>query len=62
MTTKKLYNLLNAREGKFTVITANLTLEDFNQQMDARIASRLIRNGSVVVDVIAEDFNMRERH
>lgn len=55
----KLYDILNARAGKFTVITANLTLEEVNRQMDARIASRLLRDGGVVVDVTAPDFNLR---
>lgn len=55
----KLYDILNARAGKFTVITANLTLEEVNRTMDARIASRLLRHGSVVVDVTATDFNLR---
>ena len=54
----KLYEVLNARERKFTVITANLTLQDINTKLDARIASRLLRNGSVVVDVEASDFNL----
>lgn len=59
LSTSKLYDILNARAGKFTVITANLTLEEVNRQMDARIASRLLRDGSVVVDVMAPDFNLR---
>lgn len=56
----KLYDILNARAGKFTVITANLTLEEVNRTMDARIASRLLRHGSVVVDVAAMDYNLRD--
>lgn len=54
----KLYDVLNARQGKFTVITANLTLEAVSKKMDARIASRLLRHGSVVVDIDAPDFNL----
>jgi DNA replication protein DnaC len=55
----KLYELLNARENKWTVITANLSLDDIEQKIDARIASRMIRHGSTVVDVNVQDFNLR---
>lgn len=59
LSVSKLYDILSSREHRFTVITANLTLEDVNTTMDARIASRLLRNGSVVVDVDAPDFNLK---
>lgn len=59
LSASKLYEVLNAREGLFTIITANLTLQQINEQMDARIASRLLRHGSLVVDVTARDFNLR---
>jgi DNA replication protein DnaC len=55
----KLYQVLNSREGLFTALTANLTLEEINDKMDARIASRLLRNQSAVVNVATEDFNLR---
>lgn len=58
----KLYELCSRREHKWTVFTGNLSLADIEQQMDARIASRMIRNGSVVVDVNVPDFNLRERN
>lgn len=45
----KLYETLNARRGKFTVITSNLGLEGLSA-LDDRIASRLIRDGNIVVD------------
>lgn len=59
LSVSKLYEVLNRRDRRFTVITANLSLEDINKKMDARIASRLLRNGNVVVDVLASDFNLR---
>lgn len=59
LSVSKLYEILSARNGKFTVITANLSLQEVNTKMDARIASRLLRDGNVVVDVIAPDFNLR---
>lgn len=54
----KLYDVLSARANRFTVITANLTLDEVNRRLDARIASRLLRHGSVVVDIDAPDFNL----
>lgn len=59
LSVSKLYEVLNRRDRKFTIVTANLSLEDINKKMDARIASRLLRHGNVVVDVIAPDFNLR---
>lgn len=45
-----LYDLLNSRLGKWTVITSNLNLEQIAEGMDARLASRMLRGGSVVVE------------
>jgi DNA replication protein DnaC len=55
----KLYELLSERIGKWTVLTANLSLENIGNKLDPRIASRMIRDGSVVVDVDVLDFNLR---
>lgn len=57
----KLYELLSRRERKWTVITGNLSLSDIEQRIDARISSRMIRHGSVVIDVDVPDFNLRDR-
>lgn len=57
--TSKLFEILNARIGLFTVITANLTFEEISRRMDGRIASRLLRNGSVVHELTCEDYNIR---
>lgn len=56
----KLYELCSRRENKWTVFTANLSLSDIEQRIDTRVASRMIRNGSVVVDVDVTDFNLRK--
>lgn len=53
--TNCLSRILCGRVGKWTVITSNLTMDDV-EKLDARIASRMIRDGSVVVDVNAEDY------
>jgi DNA replication protein DnaC len=55
----KLYEMLCRRQGKWTIITANLSLEQLGDKTDPRISSRLIRHGSVVVEVDVADFNLR---
>lgn len=55
----KLYEVLVAREHLFTVITANLPIDKISEKMDTRIASRLLRNNSLLVDVDVVDFNRR---
>lgn len=57
--TAKLDELLDSRLGKWTVITSNLGLDQINDFMDARIASRLVRGGSDVLEINAPDFNLR---
>lgn len=59
LSASKLYNVLEARLGKWTVITANLSLEQIGTVLDTRIASRMLRNESTVVDVNVPDFNLR---
>ena len=54
-----LFEVLNARVGLWTVLTANLTLEQVAERMDPRIASRLLRDGSIVIDCKAGDFALR---
>jgi len=58
-TRAKLYEMFDASEGKWRVWTGNLSLEQIEQQFDPRIASRILRNNSVVVDVDVPDFNLR---
>jgi DNA replication protein DnaC len=59
LSASKLYDVLNSREGLFTVITANLSQREIGEQIDPRIASRLMRHGGVVIEVKAKDFNLR---
>jgi DNA replication protein DnaC len=61
LSSAKLYNVLEGRVGKWTVITANTTLQQISEQLEARIASRMLRGNSVVVDVSVPDFNLRQR-
>lgn len=61
LSASKLYNVLESRLGKWTVITANLSLEQIGASLDTRIASRMLRNESIVVDVNVPDYNLRKR-
>lgn len=47
---------LCARVGKWTIITSNKTLHNIAADIDARVASRMIRDGSVVVELDVPDY------
>lgn len=55
----KLAALAERRLGKWTVFTGNVSMQTIKEQWDARIASRILRGGSVVIDVDVTDFNLR---
>ncbi len=59
LSASKLYDVLESRLGKWTILTANVTLEQIGMILDPRIASRMMRGNSVVVDVDVPDFNLR---
>jgi DNA replication protein DnaC len=54
-----LARLLSQRVGKWTLITSNKSLGDIQRDIDTRISSRMVRDGSVVVDVEVRDFALR---
>ena len=56
--TEQLNTLLGCRTGKWTVLTANLTLEQIAAS-EPRIASRMIRDGSVAVDLNTTPYSLR---
>jgi hypothetical protein len=57
---QKMTDLVERRLRKWTVITSNYTRSQFGEMFDPRIASRLMRHGSVIVDASAvRDFNIR---
>jgi DNA replication protein DnaC len=56
-----LYKVLDARVGKWTVLTSNLSLDQIGTRIDNRVASRMIRGNSQVVDVDTIDFNLRRK-
>jgi len=56
-----LYRLANARLGRWTVWTSNMTHAEIDAKLDARLASRLIRDGSKGVRITAPDYALRNR-
>lgn len=51
VTTSRVAELLQYRTGKWTLLDANLTRADIAEKLDARIASRLKRDGSVLIQL-----------
>lgn len=56
---ERLLDVLNHRRDKWTVLTTNLMLNDIATALDTRIASRLLRDGSKVIQSNAKDYNLR---
>lgn len=59
--TNCLANALCARVGKWTLITSNKPLGQIGREIDTRVASRMVRDGSEVVDVDVEDFALWQK-
>lgn len=55
----RLDRIADERLGKWTVFTSNLSLEQIANKIDPRISSRMLRGSSVVIQVDAPDFNIR---
>lgn len=58
--TEELNTLIGSRVGKWTILTANLTINQFSA-IDDRIASRLIRDNNIVAQVKCQDYAMRQK-
>ena len=56
-----LAEILDARLGKWTMISSNYGLKEIASRFDARIVSRMLRGGSRVVDVAGVDYALRKR-
>jgi DNA replication protein DnaC len=54
-----LWRILSGRPKKWTLITSNHSLEQIASLIDVRIASRMVRDGSVVVEINTTDFSNR---
>lgn len=61
VTASRVNELLMSRVGKWTLLDANLTLSEISTQLDARIASRLKRDGSLLLEIpsTVRDYNFR---
>lgn len=57
--TNKLSIILGQRVKRWTVLTANMSSQQIGVQLDTRIASRLFRDGSRVLDIDAPDYSTR---
>ncbi len=57
---EELNTLLGCRMDQWTVLTSNKTMEAL-EQVDARIASRLVRGKNIMVECKAEDFGIRDK-
>jgi DNA replication protein DnaC len=58
---EQLYTILERRNRKWTVLTSNLSLREIAERMDTRIASRMIRDENVAVNVSVTDYAIRKR-
>lgn len=58
-TTSKLNTLANARLGKWTIITSNLSLQQIASNLDQRIADRMIRAGNKVLEMETTSYSVR---
>lgn len=56
-----LYRLCNARLGKWTLFTTNLTMKEIGEKIDPRVLSRLIRERNEFVRIDAPDYAVRKK-
>lgn len=57
----KLYEIIESRISKFTLITTNLSPQQLRERLDARIASRLFRGQNIIVDLTnADDYSYNQ--
>lgn len=60
LSASKLYDLFCCREKLWTVITANLKVDQIGEFIDTRVASRLMRHGAVYMNVNVQDYNLHK--
>lgn len=53
------FDIINRRCGKWTILTSNKSVEHIAENIDTRIASRLIRDGSKIIKFDTVDFSLR---
>jgi len=52
--------ILNARLGKWTILTSNLDIQGISDRLDVRISDRMLRDANKVCDVSTKSFALRE--
>lgn len=55
---EKLFRIMNGRVGKWTILTSNLSQKRI-REIDPRFDSRLTRDGSVLIEVVTDDYCRR---
>ena len=60
ITASKIDRVLRSRSGKWTVATINLGLKDIAEKLDSRIASFIVRDENVFVEINAIDYALRK--
>ena len=60
ITVSKVDRILRSRTSKWTVLTINLPLNKIAEQLDARIASFVIRDENRFVEIQTQDYAMRK--
>lgn len=58
---EQLYRAMESRAGKWMVMTSNLGIGDIRERIDTRVASRMIRDGNLVVEMNTLDFALRPK-
>ena len=59
ITVSKVDRVLRSRRGKWTLATFNLPLSEIAEKLDSRIASFIIRDDNIFVEIKAQDFALR---
>jgi hypothetical protein len=58
---QNLFDLCNARLGKWTLFTTNYTVAELTERIDSRVASRLIRDENTFLRIKAGDYALRPK-
>lgn len=60
VTASKTDRILRSRNGRWTIVTVNLSLAEIGDKLDNRIASFLIRDNNRFLEISADDFAKRK--
>lgn len=57
-TDEKLYEIIDGRQGKSTIYTTNLSLDDLYEELGERTYSRIVNRKTVVVEMDGDNYRM----